>query len=636
MNEFVIVLILVCLFGFFLLYYRMNRAQPERYETDEDRYTLAAILLFVREAFNDILKTNLYEMNITREEFDKRVHNRNQLRKALKTCTYGDMNAKNYIRDFIKDILVKSYNVNEGNIHHIISFDNPDKLTVQDKFEILLYHFKKVHGYRAMETLILENHLDKPVMTADGVSFKVTADDIERIFAVKQYLHCFEDKLNIIAQRVYQLYKGYGVIDEIRDMRIDGVSGGVSGIPSTFHEEVDLSVGISIVSSLPSSHDSIWVFFKGKTIHLSFLSFGSESELIRVCKNIYRYNYPGQLSESNGYKVNEMKDGSRVVVVRPPFAESWAFFVRKFDSIEKAETEELITDKGKEIPIGLIKWLVKGCRVTAVTGSQGTGKTTLLMAIIKYISPAFTLRIQELAFELHLRKIYPERNILTFRETPTISGQEGLDLQKKTDGTVNILGEVATAPVSAWMLQMAQVASLFTLFTHHAKTTENLVKALRNNLLQTGAFSNEKIAEQQVADVINFDIHLTKDITGHRYIERITEILPVESVSYPRLTAASGEALNTEFLTAAREFFVRMTDRKIFETRDIVVWENGSYKGVGRLSEGQIASIEQNLTPKERMEFQSFLDGCFSSGEPGSDGNHLLRPGKQLFGGNII
>jgi pilus assembly protein CpaF len=637
MNEFLIAVILIGLFAFCVLYYRKNRTLPDQSAADEDRYSIAAILLFVREAFNDILKTNLYDMNITREEFNKRVHNRNQLRKALKTCTYGDMNSKNYIRDFIKDILVKSYHIDEENINQIISFDNPKELTVQDKFEILLYHAKKVNGYRALEALITENHLDRPAMTSEGVSYKVTESDIERIYALKQHLlNCFEDKLNIIAQRVYQLYKGYGAIDEIRDMRIDGVSGGVSGIPSTFHEEVDLSVGISIVASLPSSSDSIWIFFKGKTIHLSFLSFGSESELIRVCKNIYRYNYPGQLSESNGYKVNEMKDGSRVVVVRPPFAESWAFFVRKFDSIEKAEPEELITDTGKELPISLIKWLIKGCRVTAITGSQGTGKTTLLMAIIKYISPAFTLRIQELAFELHLRKIYPERNILTFRETPTISGQEGLDLQKKTDGTVNILGEVATAPVSAWMLQMAQVASLFTLFTHHAKTADNLVKALRNNLLQTGAFSNEKIAEQQVADVVNFDIHLTKDITGHRYIERITEIIPVESTSYPALTAEGGEALNSEFLSAAREFFVRMTDRKIFETRDIVICENGVYKGNARLSEGQIASIAMNLTPSEQESFMAFLDEYFPSEKTRSGSLSSACSDNQLCGGKAV
>lgn len=628
MNELLILLILIALVIFCVLYYRKNRTLPERPAVDDQRYSISAILLFVRDAFNDILKTNLFEMNITREEFDKRVHHRNQLRKALKTCTYGDMNSKSYIRDFIKDILVKSYHIDEGNINQIIRFDNPEQLTVQDKFEILLYHYKKLHGYRALEALITGNQLDKPGMSPEGISYKVTESDIERIYAAKQdLLTCFEDKLNIIAQRVYQLYKGYGAIDEIRDMRIDGVSGGVSGIPSTFHEEIDLSVGLSIVSSLPASFDSIWVFFKGKTIHLSFLSFGSEAELIRVCKNIYRYNYPGQLSESNGYKVNEMKDGSRVVVVRPPFAESWAFFVRKFDSIEKAEPEELITDKGKEIPIGLIKWLIKGCRITAITGSQGTGKTTLLMAIIKFISPAFTLRIQELAFELHLRKIYPERNILTFRETPTISGQEGLDLQKKTDGTVNILGEVATAPVSAWMLQMAQVASLFTLFTHHAKTADNLVKALRNNLLQTGAFSNEKIAEQQVADVINFDIHLTKDIAGHRYIERITEIIPVECEEYPELTARGGDAMNSEFLATAREFFVRMTDRKIFETRDIVVWDNGVYKGVERPGKGQIASIARNLTPLETEEFMAFLDVYFPAEKSQESKSSAIRPG---------
>src|SRR5690606_37783368 len=158
---------------------------------------------------------------------------------------------------------------------------------------------------------------------------------------------------------------------------------------------------------------------------------------------------------------------------------------------------------------------------------QGTGKTTLLMSIVRFINQTFTLRIQEMAFELHLRKLYPKRNIVSFRETDTVSCQEGLDLQKKTDGAVNILGEVATAPVASWMIQMAQVASLFSIFTHHATTSSDLVLALRNNLLQTGVFSNEKVAEKQVADVVNFDVHLYKDISGHRYIQRITEIRPV-------------------------------------------------------------------------------------------------------------
>ena len=47
-------------------------------------------------------------------------------------------------------------------------------------------------------------------------------------------------------------------------------------------------------------------------------------------------------------------------------------------------------------------------------------------------------------------------------------------------------GEVATDPVAAWMIQAAQVASKFTLFTHHAKTFPDLVTALRNSMLRAG------------------------------------------------------------------------------------------------------------------------------------------------------
>lgn len=134
------------------------------------------------------------------------------------------------------------------------------------------------------------------------------------------------------------------------------------------------------------------------------MSFGSYKELVRVCKNIYRYHNPGQLSEVKGYTVNEMKDGSRIAVARPPFAESWVMFLRKFDSVLQQDIRLLVTDENSSLPIELMKWLIRGERVIAVTGEQGSGKTTLLMALIGYINPAYNLRIQEMSFELHLRK----------------------------------------------------------------------------------------------------------------------------------------------------------------------------------------------------------------------------------------
>ena len=165
-----------------------------------------------------------------------------------------------------------------------------------------------------------------------------------------------------MSQRIYQNYKGFSVIDEIRDMNIDGISGGVSGLPESFMYQV-AQLGDYLRQTtertIPRAYDSVWIFYKGKSIYLSCLSFGSFAELRRVCQNIYKYNNPGQLSDTNGYKINEMKDGSRVVVVRPSMSESWAFFIRKFDT-PNAVLDNLVRHPGREPVIDLLKFLVKG------------------------------------------------------------------------------------------------------------------------------------------------------------------------------------------------------------------------------------------------------------------------------------
>lgn len=473
---------------------------------DNNYNEIERLIEVINSEFNGILRANLYEIGLSNDELISLRGKKRDLRTALKNCGIGDLFSKNYIKDSIKKIFIEKLNIKAEELSKIIPFHDTAGLSGKDKFDILIYQYKRKFGYNGFINMIEEYSLLEPINTNGGFKYEISEDDIDDIFREKYQQPDFMDMLEIVVQRIYEMYRGLGVIDELRDMKIDGVSGGVSG--------------------REKEYNSVWAFIKGKTVHLSFLDFGSERELERVCMNIYRYNHPGQLSMTKGYIVNEMKDHSRVVVVRPPFAESFAFFVRKFDTIEHKDLSELLTDEGADSVIDILKWIVKGCQVCGITGAQGSGKTTLLMALIAYIHPAYTLRIQELAFELHLREVYSDRNILTFQETDFISGQEGLDLQKKTDGVVNILGEVASAPVASWLVQMGMVASLFTMFTHHAKTTDSLVKYLRNCLLTDGAFRNEMIAQEQVVDVIRFDIHMEKSIDGHRYIERISEIIP--------------------------------------------------------------------------------------------------------------
>ena len=147
-----------------------------------------------------------------------------------------------------------------------------------------------------------------------------------------------------------------------------------------------------------------------------------------------------------------------------------------------------------------------------------------------------------------------------------------MDVQKKTDGSVNIIGEVATDPVASWMIQAAQVASKFTLFTHHAKTFPNLVTALRNSMLRTGVFKNEKTAEEQVVQVLNFDIHLKKDFKGKRYVERITECIPIESrneYTYDHRKEKTLEGKFDKFFDNATQYFTKTTDKELYQYRNI-------------------------------------------------------------------
>jgi hypothetical protein len=233
------------------------------------------------------------------------------------------------------------------------------------------------------------------------------------------------------------------------------------------------------------------------------------------------------------------------------------------------------------------------------------------MAIIESIYETMNLRIQETAFELHLRKIYPTRNILSLRETETVSGQEGLDVQKKTDGTVNIIGEVATDPVAAWMIQAAQVASKFTLFTHHAKTFPNLVTALRNSMLRTGVFSNEKTAEEQVVQVLNFDIHLVKDFRGRRYIERVTECIPVEEkneYTFDHRNEKTLEGKFDKFFDNATIFFSKTTNKELYKYQNILEFVDDRYVLTNPISEKNIKEMRLNMNDEDQVAFDNFLE----------------------------
>lgn len=547
----------------------------------------------VKQSIDNILRSRPEELNLNEYETEKRIQQRGKLRRAIRECSLGDAGSKIYIKDYILDLLQTKYSVDADSVDQVLPFASDQELSIEVRFQILLHQYAKKHKNAALEALILEYGLDAPT----GGTYEITEQDIERIYRSKRGDLEYSDKLQIICQEIYQKVYGHGAADQLLDMKLEGVSAGVSGVPEEMFNYTDTIQNFH-AEKQEFSYNAIWIMFQGKTIHLSFLGFGSQKELIRVCNNIYRYNSPGQLSQSRGYIINDMRNGGRVSVARPPFSDSWIFLVRNHLTGKLLQVREQLTDTNANLAVGLLEFLVKGCQVLAVTGQQGCGKTTLLRGLIEFLDPNYNIRIQEQIFELNLRKVYPGRDIATFKETSSISGQEGLNFQKKTDGAVNILGEVAEEGVARWIVQIAQAASRMTMFTHHAITTDNLVRWMRNALLKEGGFQSETVATEEVVHTVNFDVHMEAMLINgkehHRYIERITEIVPIEKNG---------------------------TDT-VYQAVDVLVFdrEKMAYRMQSRLSRNCEDKICKYLNAEQQKRFLGLFAGVDAEAEPAGGG----------------
>ena len=170
---------------------------------------------------------------------------------------------------------------------------------------------------------------------------------------------------------------------------------------------------------------------------------------------------------------------------------------------------------------------------------------------------------------------------------------------------------------------MAQVASKFTMFTHHAKTFENLILSLRNSLLKTGVFTNEKVAEIQVVQVINFDIHLKRGFDGSRFIERITECVPVKQVNpytFDFHNESTMEGKLDKFMDNATHYFQKVTETDTFRSVNIIEFHDGQYEVCHKISPANIEAMKDSMSPEDAKEFDEYLDTYFSGVDVASTG----------------
>lgn len=595
-------LTLIVLFvGFIVLVIWYLKSKHEKHDIEHsDVMTFEKLVDTVKYTLADLIKEENYN-GFSDEDFKSFYKRKARIQDAMNNCVYGIDSAKVIVQDLIRSVIMDELPT-ISDINSVFDFYSRT-LETRIKFEVLMYFYKKKYGKEALAKLIDEYELDREryiIESKTSPSYAITTEDIDMIYATKHFKLTYPVLVDLLTVLVYQKYKGFGIIDTLREMDINGFNCGTSGsILSNLNKD----------DTVLKAPRSVWLYFRGKYIHLRFMTFNTEQELRRVIQLICRYNNPGPLTEKRGYLVNTMYDKSRVLALRPPAAEFWAVFVRKF-SLNDVSLRSLIEKPyvhNASIVVELLKYLMMGQVTCGVTGRQGSGKTTLMTALIEFIDPKYTIRVLEMAPEMYLRELYPERNILSVQETEFVSASELQDALKKSDAAVSIVGEVATDPIAARMIQMGQVASIFTIFSHHANRAPDLVRALRNSLVNAGGFTSMVTAEQQVIDIVRIDVHLNYTTDGKRYIERISEIVKLdEGVPYPNYKKQDPvHSMNA----ITKEYYTRITDRQTFTTRDILKYDlaTDTYVALEWFTP-ELTHYIMNCIPKDkRISFSRFV-----------------------------
>ncbi|MHC4293414.1 MAG: CpaF family protein [Planctomycetota bacterium] len=259
-------------------------------------------------------------------------------------------------------------------------------------------------------------------------------------------------------------------------------------------------------------------------------TFIDDAHLLRVIRRIGQ-NVGRRIDESSPMLDARLPDGSRVNAIIPPLSlDGPALSIRRFgvNPIDMPRLLEL--DSLTQELATFIEACVQCKMNMLISGGTGTGKTTLLNALSKWIPPGERVVTIEDAAEIQLQRDHVVR--LETRP-PNIEGkgivtQRDLlrnSLRMRPDRI--IIGEVRGGETLD-MLQAMNTGHEGSMTTVHANSPRDALRRLENMVSMTGINYPVRALREQISSALDILIHIERLLGGSRKIVRIVEITGME------------------------------------------------------------------------------------------------------------
>jgi pilus assembly protein CpaF len=259
-------------------------------------------------------------------------------------------------------------------------------------------------------------------------------------------------------------------------------------------------------------------------------TFLDSDHLMRVIRRIAD-NVGRRIDESNPMLDARLPDGSRVNAIIPPLSlDGPALSIRRFGT-NPLDMERLIEIDALRTEMTMFLHACVQCRTNIlISGGTGTGKTTFLNALSKWIPSGERVVTIEDAAELQLQR---EHVVRLETRPPNIEGKGEVTQRDLLRNSLRmrpdriIIGEVRGAETLD-MLQAMNTGHEGSMTTVHANNPRDALRRIENMVSMAGLNYPIHAIREQISSALNVMIHLGRLPGGQRKIIQICEITGME------------------------------------------------------------------------------------------------------------
>lgn len=259
--------------------------------------------------------------------------------------------------------------------------------------------------------------------------------------------------------------------------------------------------------------------------------FRDDAHLLQVIQRIGT-RVGRRIDEASPMLDARLADGSRVNAIIPPLAlDGPMMSIRRFGTIPIDKDKLIALNSWVEEMAVFLEACVQCKMNILVSGGTGTGKTTLLNVLSKWIPPGERVITIEDTAELQLQR----EHVVRLETRP--ANIEGVGLVTQRDLVRNtlrmrpdriVVGEVRGSEAID-MLQAMNTGHEGSMTTIHANNPRDALRRLENMVSMSGMNYPIHVIREQIASALDVLIHLGRVTGGRRKVVRITEITGMEA-----------------------------------------------------------------------------------------------------------